>query len=84
MTPQERILDAVLRSHGIIAEYLEQSPRKCEQTLDRLFAVLDDQDLIAAVNRMNLESVRASGAEHVRKPLHARAGSSFWGKSLEG
>ena len=76
MTPQERILDAVLRSHGILAEYLEQSPRK--------FAVLDDQDLIAAVNKMNLENARASGAEHARKPSHARAGSSSWGKSLEG
>lgn len=63
MTPQERVLDAVLRAHGILAEYLEQSPRKCEQTLDRLFAVLDDQELIATVNRMNLDSVTARGAE---------------------
>lgn len=65
MTPQEtsgdsaqaRVLDAVLRAHGILADYLEQGPRKCEQTLARLFAVLDDQELIAAVNKMNLESL---------------------------
>jgi hypothetical protein len=63
MTPQERVLDAVLRAHGILAEYVEQSPRKCESTLDRLFAVLDDQDLIAAVNRMNLESVATREAK---------------------
>ncbi len=63
MTHQERVLDAVLRAHGILADYVEQGPRHCETTIARLFAVLDDQELIAAVNAINLESVKTGGAE---------------------
>ncbi len=66
MTPQECVLDAVLRVQGILAQYIEPGPHDCEQTLSRLFAVLDDQELIAAVNIMNLESVKAREA---RLPL---------------
>ena len=63
MTPQECVLDAVLRAHGILADYVEQGPRHCETTIARLFAVLDDQELIAAVNAINLESVKTRDAE---------------------
>jgi hypothetical protein len=55
MTPQECVLDAVLRAQGILAEYLEPGPHDCEQTLARLFDVLDDEKLMRAVNRLNLE-----------------------------
>jgi N-acetyl-beta-hexosaminidase len=71
MTPQEShqqcILDAVVRAHGILADYVEQAPRHCETTIARLFAVLDDQELIAAVNAINLESVNIRGAEIARE-----------------
>lgn len=70
MTHQERVLDAVLRAHGILADYVEQGPRHCETTIARLFAVLDDQELIAAVNAINLESVKTRDPDPplVRKP----------------
>lgn len=55
MTPQECVLDAVLRAQGILAQYIEPGPHDCEQTLARLFDVLDDEKLMRAVNRLNLE-----------------------------
>ena len=63
MTPQECVLDAVLRAHGILADYVEQGPRHCQATIARLFAVLDDQELIAAVNAINLESMKSRNPE---------------------
>jgi hypothetical protein len=64
-----------MRAHGILADYVEQGPRHCETTLARLFAVLDDRELIAAVNAINLESVKTRGIESpaARDPP-ARAG----------
>lgn len=62
MTPQECVIDAVLRAQGILADYLEPGPRDCEQTLARLFVILDDEKLTNAVNILNLETVRAAMA----------------------
>lgn len=57
MTPQEYLLDAVLRAQGILAEYLESGPRDCSQTLSRLFVIFADDGLTDAVNILNLETV---------------------------
>ncbi len=56
MTAQERILDAVLRAQGVLADYIEPGPHDCAQTLARLFDILDDEKLMIAVNQMNLET----------------------------
>ncbi|CAN5370204.1 hypothetical protein BH10PSE10_BH10PSE10_08270 [soil metagenome] len=55
-TAEERVLDAVVRARGILADYIEPGPRDCEQTLTRLFYVFDDEKLIAAVNTLNLKA----------------------------
>ncbi len=44
MTPQECVLDAVLRAQGILAEYIEPGRHDCEQTITRLFDIFDDRD----------------------------------------
>jgi hypothetical protein len=57
MTPQERILDAVVRARGILADYIEPGlPHDCEQTLARLFSVFDDEKLIIAINTLNMKA----------------------------
>lgn len=58
MTPQECVLDAVLRAQGILAEYIEPGPHHCERTIDRLFDIFDDEKLMTAVNKLNLDLVR--------------------------
>jgi len=60
MTPQECVLDAVLRARGILAQYIEPGPHDCGQTLARLFVIFDDEELTNAVNVLNLETVRAA------------------------
>jgi hypothetical protein len=58
MTPQECVLDAVLRAQGILAEYIEPGSHDCEKTINRLFDIFDDEQLMIAVNRLNLDMVR--------------------------
>lgn len=60
MTPQECILDTVLRARGILSEYIEPGPQDCHRTISRLFSLLDDQELTTALNLMNLEAVRSA------------------------
>lgn len=63
MTPQESVLDAVLRAQGILTEYIEPGPRDCAQTLSRLFVLFADDRLTSAVNILNLEAVGAAMAK---------------------
>jgi hypothetical protein len=58
MTPQECVLDAVLRAQGILAEYIEPGPHDCEKTINRLFDIFDNEQLMIAVNKLNLDMVR--------------------------
>ena len=57
MAPQERVLDAVLRAQGVLADYVESGPRDCAQTLSRLFVIFADDGLTDAANILNLESM---------------------------
>jgi hypothetical protein len=76
MTPQESVLDAVLRARGILTEYIEPGPRDCAQTLSRLFEILDDDKLATAINILNLEAVGTVMAEPAKRsptsPLYNR------------
>ena len=47
----------------IISEYIEPGPRDAEQTLTRLIAVLDTQDLARAIERLEKGSRIAGGEE---------------------
>lgn len=70
MTPQECVLDAVLRAHSVLAEYIEPGPHDCERTITRLFDIFDDEKLMIAVNKLNLESAQVqlgSGSIALRK-----------------
>lgn len=72
MTPQESVLDAVLRARGILAEYIEPGPRDCAQTLSRLFLIFDDEKLTTAINILSLEAVGAA-MTNASKSKHAPA-----------
>ncbi|MBX9821339.1 hypothetical protein [Afipia birgiae] len=61
-SPQECVLDAVLRARGILAQYIEPGPHDCGQTLARLFVIFDDEELTNAVNVLNLEAAGAAMA----------------------
>jgi hypothetical protein len=52
MTDQEVLISTIRKAGEIIGEYIEPGPRDAEQTLSRLIAVLDTQDLALAVERL--------------------------------
>lgn len=70
MTPQERVLDAVLRAQNILDQHIESGSPDCRPTLGRLFALFDDSDLTVAANILNLEAIASemAGAATVRPP----------------
>lgn len=63
LSPQDHVLDAMLRAQGILADYIEPGPHDCEQTLARLFGILNEDKLMIAVNTLNLEA-----ADHLQAP----------------
>jgi hypothetical protein len=52
VTTDQKLITTALREAGRIgAEYLEPGPRNAEETINKLIAVLDRQDLAAAMLR---------------------------------
>ncbi len=58
MTDQERIIIALRDATEIIGDYLEPGPRDAEETINRLIAVLDTQELAAALERVEGHGLR--------------------------
>ena len=52
MTDQEVLISTLREAGRIIGEYIEPGPRDAEQTLSRLIAVLETQDLARAIGRI--------------------------------
>jgi len=58
VTDQERIIIALRDATEIIGDYLEPGPRDAEETINRLIAVLDTQELAAALERVEGHGLR--------------------------
>jgi hypothetical protein len=56
MTDLELALQAVSKAQRIIEEYLEPRPHDHERLLDRLLEILDQNDVVAAVSRLQRSS----------------------------
>jgi hypothetical protein len=52
MTDQELLILALREAGQILCEYLEPGPRDADETITRLIAVLDSQELALAVARL--------------------------------
>ncbi len=52
MTDQELLISTLREVGQIIDEYIEPGPRGAEQTLSRLIALLETQDLARAIERI--------------------------------
>ena len=70
MTPQEQVLDAVLRAQGILDHHIESGSGDCGQTLGRLFALFDDEELTASVNILNFETLASATAQDRQASTH--------------
>jgi len=54
MTDHELLVSTLREVGPIIGEYIEPGPRDAEQTLSRLIAVLETQDLARAIERLEM------------------------------
>jgi hypothetical protein len=52
MTDQQLLISTLRKASRIISEYLEPGSRDTAETLNRLIAVLDTEDLARAVERL--------------------------------
>ena len=52
MTDQELLIATLRKASRIIGEYLEPGPRDADETIAQLIAVLDNQDLALAIERL--------------------------------
>lgn len=52
MTDQQLLLAAVREMGRIIAEHLEPGPHNADETIAELIAVLDNEDLARAIERL--------------------------------
>jgi hypothetical protein len=50
MSADKTIINAVEKAQDILAHYVEPGPRDCEKTINSLMDVLDDGELIEAVD----------------------------------
>jgi hypothetical protein len=54
---QETVLRALEDARRILGEYIEPGPRDATRTVERLLAVLDRNDVVRALDRMNRRRV---------------------------
>ena len=52
MTDSEKILVAVREAKLLLASYVEPGDRDCERTIDELLSILDRNDIVEAVDRL--------------------------------
>ena len=54
---QDTVLRAIEDARGILDEYIEPGPRDATLTVERLFVVLNRDDVVHALDRMNRRKV---------------------------
>ncbi|WP_298884984.1 hypothetical protein [uncultured Bradyrhizobium sp.] len=55
MDPEQRVVKAVQEAQGILARHVEPGPRDCEQTINQLLDVLDDEAVLQAIEDSKME-----------------------------
>jgi hypothetical protein len=73
MKPQKRVTDAVGKAQDILAHDVEPDPRDCETTINQLMDVLDDTQLIDAVDEVKDERPEEERFAGPQQDQHARA-----------
>lgn len=53
MNPDKRVLKAVEEAQGILARHVEPGRRDCEQTINQLLDVLDDETVVQAIEELD-------------------------------
>ncbi|MBB4429890.1 hypothetical protein GGD66_008495 [Bradyrhizobium sp. CIR48] len=67
MDPEKRIAKALENAQGILARYVEPGPRDCEQTINQLLDVLDDEAVVQALKDSKMEKPTAEQLAELKK-----------------
>jgi hypothetical protein len=72
MTPVSRITTAVRDAQALLAAYIEPGPRDCEKTINDLLDILDDYQLIEALEEVENAGPEKEGLSGPLQNQHAR------------
>jgi hypothetical protein len=81
MKDQDRTNKAVMSAQKVLGEYIEPGPRDCEQTINNLLDVHDDQKVAEAVERsyaLKLAGGEDNLSEAERKRIQEKQGGHHY------
>ncbi|MGY0572471.1 hypothetical protein ACTGJ9_016505 [Bradyrhizobium sp. RDM12] len=67
MDPERRVAKALEDAQGILAQYVEPGPRDCEQTINQLLDVLDDEAVVQALKDLKMEKPTAKQLAELKR-----------------
>ena len=73
MKPEKRVTAAIEKAQEILAQCVEPGPRSCETTINELMDVLDDNQLIEAVDEVKNGRSEKEGIAGPQQDQYARA-----------
>jgi hypothetical protein len=73
MDPDKRVLQAVQEAQGILARHVEPGPKDCEQTINQLLDVLDDEAVVQAIEDSRIEKPAPEQLAELKEAQRDRA-----------
>ncbi|BBO02015.1 MULTISPECIES: hypothetical protein [Bradyrhizobium] len=67
MDPERRVAKALEDAQGILARYVEPGPRDCEQTINKLLSVLDDETVVQALKDSKMEKPTTEQLDELKR-----------------
>ncbi|WP_035709129.1 hypothetical protein [Bradyrhizobium genomosp. I (2014)] len=67
MNPERRVAKALEDAQGILARHVEPGPRDCEQTINKLLDVLDDEAVVQALEDSRMEKPTAEQLAELKR-----------------
>ncbi|MDA9420943.1 hypothetical protein [Bradyrhizobium sp. CCBAU 53380] len=64
----ERVAKALEEAQGILARHVEPGPRDCEQTINKLLDVLDDETVVQALKDSKMEKPTTEQLDELKRP----------------
>lgn len=67
MYPEQRVAKALEDAQGILARHVEPGPRDCEQTINKLLDVLDDEAVVQALKDSKMEKPTTEQLDELKR-----------------
>ena len=67
MDPEQRVAKALEDAQGILARHVEPGPRNCEQTINKLLEVLDDDVVLQALKDSKMEKPTTEQLDELKR-----------------